>query len=133
MAIKKICPRCRRVIEYSQRYCTECTARLNKDYDRTARNKDSKAFYNSKEWLIVRRKVLEKYHGLDLYQLKVNNKIVYADTVHHIKELRDDPTRSLDMGNLIPLSDRTHKEIHGLYKTDKKNTQRLLFKLINSQ
>lgn len=128
-----MCPRCRRVISNDQIYCVECTARRNRDYDRTGRDKESKAFYNSKAWLTVRRQVLEKFHGLDVYQLFVNNKIVYADTVHHIIELRDDPTRSLDMGNLIPLSDRTHKEIHGLYKTDKKNTQRLLFKLINSQ
>lgn len=136
MAIKKMCPRCRRVIEHSQRYCVECTARMNRDYDRTARDKNSKAFYNSDPWLKVRRIVLEKYHGLDIYQYRVYGRVVYADTVHHIEELRENPTRALDVDNLIPLSDRSHKEIHGLYrksKEEKKATQKVLFDIINNQ
>lgn len=133
MAIKKMCPRCRRVIDNTERYCKDCMARINKDYDNKVRDQESKDFYNSRSWLKVRKIVLEKYHGIDLYELKINKRIVYADTVHHIIELKDDPSKALDIGNLIPVSAATHNYIHGEYKKNKKETQGLLFSLINNR
>lgn len=130
MPIKKMCPRCRRLIELNQNLCVECTARKNKDYDRTRRDKTSTEFYNSRPWLKTREAVIRKYHGLDLYELKVNNRIVYADTVHHIEELRENPSRALDMDNLIPLSSGTHAAIHKAYAKDKAAMQKVLFSLI---
>ena len=134
MPIKKICPRCRRVIEYKQNLCVECTTRKNRDYDKTRRDKNTKEFYNSKPWLKVRATILSKYHGLDLYELIVNKQIVYADTVHHIEELKVNPTRALDPSNLIPLSSGTHAAIHKEYdkgQEAKTAMQRVLFSLIN--
>lgn len=130
LAIKKMCPRCRRVIDHAERYCKECMARLNKDYDKYVRDKESKDFYNSRSWLKVRKIVLDKYHGLDLYQLKINKRIVYADTVHHIEELKDDSSKALDINNLIPVSAATHNYIHSEYKKDKKKIQSLLRSLV---
>lgn len=132
MPIKKLCPRCRRVIEHNQKRCVECTARMNKDYDRTKRDKSSKEFYNSKAWLQVRQLVISKYHGLDMYELVINKRIVYADTVHHIEELKDNPSKALDITNLIPLSLSSHAAIHKMYDKDKKSTQKMLNRIISN-
>jgi hypothetical protein len=94
-------------------------ARSNKDYGRTRRDSKSKVFYNSNEWLTIRGKVLSMYHGLDVYQLMINGEVVYADTVHHIHELKEHSDLALDIGNLIPMSSGTHSYIHKLYKKDK--------------
>jgi hypothetical protein len=94
-------------------------ARNNKDYDRTRRDKDSTAFYKSIPWLTVRGEVLRKYHGLDIYKLMVEGVLEYADTVHHIWELKERPDLSLSLENLIPMSAGTHSYIHKLYKQDK--------------
>ena len=128
--IKRICPRCKRVIEINQKLCTECMARSNKDYDRNRRDKTSKAFYNSNAWIKTRQMILSKYHGLDMYQLIINNKVVYADTIHHIEELRDNPSKALDPSNLIPVSSSTHSYIHKEYEKNKKEMQRILSSII---
>ena len=54
------------------------------------------AFYNSSRWLKVRTKIINDYHGLDFYQLMVNKKIMYADTVHHIHKLKEYPDQEYD-------------------------------------
>lgn len=133
MPIKNMCPRCRRVIEYNQNLCVECTSRKNKDYDRTRRDKTSQAFYNSDSWRKIRAVVINKYHGLDLYELVINKQIVYADTVHHIEELKVNPDRALDPSNLIPLSASTHARIHKEYDkgaSERKDMQRILFGIL---
>lgn len=130
MAIKKMCPRCRKIIERTEKYCDVCTSRMNRDYDRYKRDKESQSFYESKEWRKLSKLIKSNYHGLDVYQFKVNKRLVYADTVHHIEEIKDNPSRKLDPSNLIPVSKGTHKSIHEAYKKDKTGTQKLLFKLI---
>ena len=130
MAIKRMCPRCRKIIEYKDKYCKDCTARMNRDYDRYKRDKESQAFYESKEWRKLSKIIKANYHGLDVYQLMINKRFVPADTVHHIEEIKDNPSRKLDPSNLIPVSKGTHKAIHEAYKKDKAGTQKLLFKLI---
>lgn len=128
--LKRLCPRCRRVIDDSQKYCIKCMPKIrteaDKRYDRFKRNQESKSFYNSKVWKDKRIEVLNKYLGLDLYELLVNKHIVYADTVHHIHELIEEPELALVDDNLIPLSASTHDVIHGMYKVDKVSTMKLL-------
>ena len=130
MAIKRLCPRCRRVISDNQKYCINCMPKIraetDKRYDRFKRNKESKSFYNSKLWKLKRQQVLSCYMNLDLYELFIHKKIVTADTVHHIHELIDEPDKALDDENLIPLSASTHDVIHGMYKVDKATTMKLL-------
>ncbi len=136
MAFKKLC-RCGKVIEYKEKNCSSCIdlynqerAETNKYYDKYIRDKKSTAFYNSPEWIKTREYVLRKYKGLDLYAFFIEKKIVYADTVHHIEELRANWNRKLDITNLIPLSSSNHNVIHAMYEKDKEGTQRLLFSLL---
>lgn len=99
-------------------------------YDQYIRNKKHAAFYTSPEWAKTRDYVLAKYKGLDLYAFFIEKKIVYADTIHHIEELKDNWNRRLDIDNLFPLSTSNHNHIHSLYEKDKKKTQQLLFSLL---
>ena len=136
MALKKTCT-CGKIIDYSNRYCDDCAkkneeykAQRYKYYDNNIRDKQSTAFYNSIEWEATRTDVLRTYKGLDLYEYYINKKIVYADTVHHIVELKEDWNRRLDLSNLFPLTSSNHSMIHKMYKKDKQGTQKLLFELL---
>ena len=132
----KLC-RCGKVIPQGTRYCESCEKRQehyvrdkNRYYDKHKRNKRSRDFYNSPEWVKTREYILAKYKGLDLYAYFILNKIEYADTVHHVIELNEDWDRRLDITNLFPLTAARHNIIDGLYKRDKEGTQRLLFELL---
>lgn len=136
MALKKLC-RCGKLIDYSQRYCNDCKpkakqekAERHKYYDTYKRDKRAAAFYNSTEWEKTRDYVIAKYKGLDLYAFFIDKKIVCADTVHHVEELKENWDRRLDITNLIPLSSANHTKIHEMYKKDKKNTQEMLVALL---
>ncbi|MSS43154.1 HNH endonuclease [Anaerosalibacter bizertensis] len=136
IALKKLC-RCGKVIDYNKRYCDDCRDKYKKEkiernryYDKHIRDKKATSFYNSTEWIKTREYILNKYKGLDLYAFFILKEIIYADTVHHIVELKEDWNRRLDLDNLIPLNDISHKKIHGMYLKDKEGTQRLLFELI---
>jgi len=137
--LKKTCT-CGKIIDYSQQRCDECElkheqykAQRYKHYDKNIRSKDTAVFYNSTEWEKTRTEVLRIYKGLDLWEYYINKKIVYADTAHHIIELKDDWSKRLDISNLFPLSSNkpgNHSMVHKLYKKDKQGTQKLLFELI---
>ncbi|WP_315122328.1 HNH endonuclease [uncultured Clostridium sp.] len=136
MALMKLC-RCGKVIPQGTRYCEACKERYAKDkadknryYDKHKRNKKSRDFYNSPEWLKTRAYVLAKYKGLDLYAFFILDKIEYADTVHHIVELEEGWNRRKDITNLFPLTGVRHNVIDGMYRRDKEGTQRLLFDLL---
>lgn len=136
MALMKQC-RCGKVIDHKKKYCSECEKKYqqekyesNKYYDKYIRDKRSTAFYNSPEWIKAREYILGKYKGLDLYAFFIEKKIVYADTVHHIEELKENWNIRLNITNLIPLSNSNHNVIHAMYEKDKKGTQRLLFSLL---
>jgi hypothetical protein len=138
MALKRMC-KCGKFIDYSVKYCDECADKVNQYkkqrnsyYDKTIRQGRDKIyhdFYQSKEWQITREIVLNKYNGIDVYAYYVEGLIQYANTVHHIEEIKDDWGLRLDLYNLIPLTDSTHKKIHGLYINNKEDTQRLLREL----
>jgi fructosamine-3-kinase len=70
------------------------------------------------------------YHGLCLYSLFVDHQIRQADAVHHIVPLREDWSRRVDIGNLIPLSVSAHSIIEQMYKQDKVKAQALCFDLL---
>ena len=136
---KKICnyAGCNKVITYSEKYCEEHKKAREYDikdrykhYDIKHRDKKSEEFYNSKEWVITSSTVIRNYKGLDIFAYYVEKKIEYANTAHHIIELKEDWDRRLDINNLFPVSSSTHGKIHKLYLTNKKETQELLFNLL---
>lgn len=63
---------------------------------------------------------MSRYAGIDVYALYKHNKIVYADTVHHIVPTSESPDCFYDLNNLVPVSNASHKEIHREYKTGEK-------------
>lgn len=136
MALKKTCT-CGKIIDYSKQCCDECSikneqhrAQRYKHYDKNIRDKETTVFYNSIEWGKVRTEVLHKYKGLDLYEYYINKKIVYADTAHHVVELKEDWSKRFDISNLFPLTSGNHSTIHKLYNKDKQRTQKLLLELL---
>ena len=71
-------------------------------------------FYKSRLWTNCRKKALERDH-YECQMCKKNpkvNKIVLANTVHHIKEIRDYPHLALELDNLVSLCRACHEKIH---------------------
>jgi 5-methylcytosine-specific restriction protein A len=142
MSVKKFCanPGCNTLCDIGQRYCEkhqlqqgEVKAEINRLYDKTIRRGRDKVytdFYHSGAWEATRDAVLQRYSGIDLYAYYIEHRIVPADMVHHIVELKDDWSVRLDTKNLIPLSDDSHRTIGKLYKREKDGTQELLRELM---
>lgn len=140
MALKRLCPKCNRVVELTQKYCDDCQRKVNefkkrqsKQYDTKVRNSTANkrftTFYKSDPWQATRTFVINKY-SFDIYEYYKTGKIFPAETVHHIIELKDDWNRRLDIANMIPVTLSNHSKIHLLYKRDKKRYQALLFELL---
>lgn len=71
-------------------------------------------FYNSRPWRNLRLKALERdHHECQMCKKNPNvNKIVFANTVHHIQEIKDRPDLAMDLDNLVSLCRNCHEEIH---------------------
>lgn len=139
--LKRMC-RCGILIPYQLKLCSSCQSiadhweaeklkSYNRHYDKYRRSSRAAKFYDSSAWRKTRLHILNKYNGLDLYDYYINKIITQADTVHHIEELRENWSRALDMANLIPISKSNHSKIHRMYNNSKKDTQELLFELLN--
>ena len=134
MALMKLC-RCGKKIEYSVKMCAECEKKYqeqqkdsNLRYDKYKRDRRSTDFYHSTQWVQLRTVMLNKFNYIDVYEYIVNHRIVQATTVHHIIPIKEDWSRRLDVSNLIPVSEKTHNKLHGMYKYQKQKTQEKLFK-----
>jgi len=141
MALMRFCskPGCQALCNQDQRFCKDhqdlnsSRADDNKLYDqfvRHGRDKRYTEFYHSHEWEVTSDFIIASYKGIDLYAYYVEESMIDADTAHHIIELKDDWSKRLLHGNLIPVSDNSHRIIHKRYRRDKLGTQRLLFELI---
>lgn len=125
------CPRCHKRIPAGSK--CDCIKQRHKEYDRYSRNKDATAFYHSKEWQAIRTYILQHYENLDMYELHVNQRIIIADTVHHIVCLQDDKSQGLNAKNLIPVSSATHNMIHNEYnkgEDEKRKMQAILYQCL---
>ena len=130
MPIYKRCSRCGKRLE-AGKIC-ECVKQRYKEYDRCSRDKQSKRYYDSAEWEHIRRQVLDKDDGIDVYIYMTEGRIVAADTVHHIIPLKDCWDKRNDIDNLMSLHHDTHSTIESLYKKDKQQIQKdLITMLIN--
>ena len=123
----KLCGSCGNKIKIDE-VCS-CKARRDKAYDRERRDKSKANFYHSKAWKQLTKQCKLRDNGLDLFQLKLNNKIVKGELSHHIEEIGDNPSRKLDLTNLIYVSQATHNFIHSVYNKsdeDKRKLQHIL-------
>lgn len=135
---KKVCnySGCTNLISINETYCSKHRLESNKErhkcYKVRRKDKEEQAFYNSKEWRIVRGFVINRDNGLCKLCLS-KKRIRVADVVHHVIELKERRELGLETGNLLSLCNSCHQEIHSKYnkgKVTKKNTQDELFKLI---
>jgi 5-methylcytosine-specific restriction endonuclease McrA len=129
----KVCPTCKEKYEHISKDSKCSNGCMNKDkkernksYDKFSRNKESASFYASKEWKKIRRVSMNRYNSLCVYSLIIDNKIVSADLVHHIKPLATHKELGLDVNNLIPLSSGIHSWIESNYTEDEENLMREL-------
>jgi len=133
--LKKLCSKCGKIIPYGNYRCNECEAKCNdkkinnRYYNKFMRNKTTQTFYDSTEWKKTRKVVLSRDLGVCVV-CKSKGVISYADIVHHIVELKEDNTKSLDTNNLISLCISCHNRIHSQYKANKTNIQTRLYKMI---
>lgn len=132
MGLKKYC-KCGRLIDAAEECCEFCRpererVRLEQQKKYNRYKRQDAEFYKTKDWEEVRATVLAKYNYLDLYEYFINDKVVSANVVHHIEELRNNKDLGMDLNNLIPLSYKTHKKIHKLYnnKDKQQETKELL-------
>jgi len=87
-----------------------------------------------KSWKTLSAMCKARANGLDIYELIVNNRFVKGTLSHHIEELKDNTARSLDIDNLIWISEKTHTYIHSQYDKsdeDKLSMQNKLFDILN--
>ncbi len=72
---------------------------------------DKKAFYASSCWRKRRKKALER----DRYtcqRCKDKGRYTRANTVHHVKEIKNYPHLALTLSNLLSVCHTCHDEIH---------------------
>lgn len=134
--LKKLCSKCGKIIQYGKARCEVCEAKYqdkkinNSYYNKFIRDKKTQTFYDSHEWKKIRKVVLSRDLGLCI-MCKNEGVISYADIVHHIVELKEDSSKSLDINNLISLCNGCHNKIHSKYKVNKTKAQRRLYEMIN--
>lgn len=104
------CPACGKTHRQGER-CPYAGAR-QQEYDANHRNKESISFYHSDQWKRMQALVKMACHGLDMYAFYAEHRLVKGRVAHHIIPISQAPGMALDMGNLIYVSDSSHKKIH---------------------
>jgi 5-methylcytosine-specific restriction endonuclease McrA len=135
MALKKLCPKCNKIIDAGQAYCKECTEKRlsdrtnnNRYYDKNYRDKEGIKFYNSDAWILVTAKV--KSRDLGLCKLcKSENTIRSVEMVHHIVERKENSSKELDPNNCISLCNGCHRHVHHEYNKNEYAKQIMQSKL----
>lgn len=101
-------------------YCPEHTgdrpskAQQRSYYDQHLRNKDSKAFYNSKAWKQTREAVLTANPVCERCNIK------FADTVHHFKPLKDcSDDEKTNRRNLAGLCSDCHSKVEAAIRENR--------------
>lgn len=127
MALMKYCNRsgCCQLVPQGVKYCaahaigkTAENRQRHKEYDAHRRNQKAKEFYNSAEWKAARARAMTRDAGIDIYLYIMEDRIVPANTVHHIVELLEDYSKRCDIDNLISISEATHSMISKVYRDD---------------
>lgn len=138
MGLKKLCSKCNKVIKYGTTRCNECEAKHNeqkksdyKYYDLNIRGKDTHDFYNSPAWKKVKKAIRVRDNGGMCVMCMKENRIKFADLVHHIDPIKDNYDKRLSYSNLICLCNKHHKQVHAVYDTNEANKSIMQKKLVN--
>ena len=116
--LKKICNKCGRKINVNEKCeCNEASRRESyKIYNEKYRDRVAQTFYNSRAWRRVREAVKARAGGVDEYVRETEGRLERGDIAHHIEEISERPELSLEMENVIYVSEATHNKIHAEYK-----------------
>ncbi len=144
--ILKMCAKCRKVIEYPNRYCSVCQKIVDQQME--DRKKESNIRYNkkrnpkyikfrkSKPWLMLKDKYLQDLqikYGVEyaykcedcIEEHKKDSKyqIEYAEEVHHLIPIETEEgwLRRLDYYNLRALCHAHHDKRHNRFQKRKEN------------
>ena len=82
-----------------------------KDMNSRRYKTNNDAFYKSKEWRTLRLEALQRDSYL-CQECKKRGIVTPADTVHHIKPLRVDASRALQLSNLEAVCGACHNRLH---------------------
>ena len=126
MYLFKLC-KCGKIIPQGVSMCTVCAqaaASRHTEYNKYKRDTESAAFYTSQAWRSSRALCMQRYAGLDVYELIINKKIIKADMVHHIEPVKEQWDKRFDQDNLIPLSNKNHNKFEALYDKSPVNKQK---------
>ncbi|MDO4536442.1 MAG: HNH endonuclease [Clostridium perfringens] len=134
--MKKFCGLCNRnLIDVKEKCCSSCKDKLSKRhsiYKKDRKDIIEQKFYSSKEWINERDIIKNLDNNLCLLCLE-HRELNNMDTVHHIKELKEDWSKRFEKDNLISLCESCHQKIHRKYlmsKEEKLKTQHDLRVLI---
>lgn len=157
MSLNKICSKCGvNIIKDSDRYCKECYSKRkstmaykNKLYSKNREDKEIVAFYNTKAWQKMATKIRGKFLSCCAIcfinsfrelnkEFEIINTFNYfkedakrRNLIHHIIELKEDESKSLQENNLICVCEKHHKKIHSVYeKGNKEMLQEELRRLV---
>ncbi len=124
--IYRLCRRCKKVIGYSESYCSKCLPIIEeqrneykkKRENRYNKNRDPKykEFYNSKEWKMLSYKKMQDSNYMCEYKDCEN----LATEVHHKIPIREDWNKRLDYDNLMCLCVEHHNQIHNRFQKKKR-------------
>lgn len=142
MAMMKLCSHtgCNKVIDCNAKYCDRHKElhereerkrhRLYKQtrYTTKAKKRD-RSFYDSKKWKRARDQAILNCMGMDVYLYMTTGIIRSGERVHHILTLEDSWDDRLYLGNLIYLTEQSHREIHAAYAISKESKEKLQEKL----
>ena len=118
--------------------CPRCNARVKTGEACGCVRRDERVLtslelqYKTARWARLRKHIISLYDGLDPYALS-KGRIEKGDYVHHIIPAKDDPSLFWTVSNLIPLSRRSHDEVHAAYHKDKDSMIRLLQSFVKNE
>lgn len=126
--IYKLCRKCKKPIIHPNVYCDKCKELVDERMEQLQKERDSrynkkrdpkyKAFYNSKEWKLLKEKVLQDNE----YRCQHEGCGKLAEDVHHIKYIQTEEgwLLRLNYNNCIPLCIEHHNYEHGRFQKRKK-------------
>lgn len=88
----------------------------HREYDANRRDEDSKRFYNSSSWRKLREIKLRQSPLCELCRQAQPRRLQRGTHVHHVVELRDDPSLGLVLENLQTLCHGCHSRLHAARK-----------------
>jgi len=132
----RLCTICKKRVEYGK----QCQCEIDrgkarhKEYNARVRfieeNKKYADFYNSVAWKRMTEYIRTKYSNLCLMCLLKDNRIIQAELIHHILEIRTPEgwEDRLNEDGLVTLCHSCHNELHADYTEDKIKMLRELIK-----